>query len=227
MRNGKRNEGSSLICVVFMVALLSVVSVGYMCMADHNMRYMVRTRKYREARTAAKSIHQSFCEAVSCGESEAMDQIWDMFEEDCGEIREEMEAMEEEESEGEDREDMEDEDEYGYDWKLLLKERLGEKEYTAVGHGEHEEKDMEVEITLKAVPAKGQAVVHTVVTYSGYHISLAAQILFDNKSGDRIEIPPPEGGSWSEACEAAAFYRTGNGVYRYYEEEEGSDHPGE
>lgn len=226
MRNGKRNEGSSLIYVVFMVALLSVVSVGYMCMADHNMRYLIRARKYREARTAAKSIHQSFCEAVSCGDSEAMDKIWDMFEEDCSEVREEMEALEAEASEEEEGEDTE-EEECGYDWKLLLVERLEEKEYTAVGHGKHEKKNMEVEITLRAVPAKGQAFVHTAVTYSGYRISLAAQILFDNKSGELIEIPPPEGGSWQEACEAAAFCRTGNGVYRYYEEEEGSDHPGE
>ena len=96
-------RGSSMIYVVLLMTLLSVLSCGYMAVSRHNMQAALDSRRYMEAQLSAKTIHRSFCEAVSSGDSTAMNLVWQSFQEDCDRVREEFDAMmdEEEENEGE------------------------------------------------------------------------------------------------------------------------------
>ena len=104
--NNEHTRGSSLMYVVLLMTLLAVLSSGYMAISRYNMKAALNNRRYMEAQLSAKTIHRSFCEAVSSGESPAMNLIWQNFQEDCDRVREEFDAMmdEEEAEEGEDGE---------------------------------------------------------------------------------------------------------------------------
>ena len=103
-KNNGHTRGSSLMYVVLLMTLLAVLSSGYMAISRYNMKAALKNRRYMEAQLSAKTIHRSFCEAVSSGESPAMNLIWQNFQEDCDRVREEFDAMmdEEEAEEGED-----------------------------------------------------------------------------------------------------------------------------
>ena len=105
-KNNGHTRGSSLMYVVLLMTLLAVLSSGYMAISRYNMKAALKNRRYMEAQLSAKTIHRSFCEAVSSGESPAMNLIWQNFQEDCDRVREEFDAMmdEEEAEEGEDGE---------------------------------------------------------------------------------------------------------------------------
>lgn len=67
-RPGKRGEqGSSLIYVILSITLLSVFSCGYMAISRYQMKSVLTERTYMEAQITAKTIHSTFCEAVSSG----------------------------------------------------------------------------------------------------------------------------------------------------------------
>ena len=65
-------RGSSLMYVVLLMTLLTVLSSGYMAISRYNMKAALNSRRYMEAQLSSKTIHRSFCEAVSSGESPAM-----------------------------------------------------------------------------------------------------------------------------------------------------------
>ena len=91
---GKRGEqGSSLIYVILSITLLSVFSCGYMAISRYQMKSVLTERTYMEAQITAKTIHSTFCEAVSSGNSQAINSIWQCFEEDCRMVREEYDEM--------------------------------------------------------------------------------------------------------------------------------------
>ena len=93
-RPGKRGEqGSSLIYVILSITLLSVFSCGYMAISRYQMKSVLTERTYMEAQITAKTIHSTFCEAVSSGNSQAINSIWQCFEEDCRMVREEYDEM--------------------------------------------------------------------------------------------------------------------------------------
>lgn len=117
-RIGFRDErGSSMIYVILFITLLAVFTCGYMSIAGYNRKTTKSSRNYMEAQMAAKTIHRTFCEAVSSGDSEAMNCIWQSFEEDCSRVREEYEEMlaeeEEEQDDGMEDDGMEDGVDYG------------------------------------------------------------------------------------------------------------------
>ena len=91
--NNEHTRGSSLMYVVLLMTLLAVLSSGYMAISRYNMKAALKNRRYMEAQLSAKTIHRSFCEAVSSGESPAMNLIWQNFQEDCDRVREEFDAM--------------------------------------------------------------------------------------------------------------------------------------
>ena len=88
-KNNGHTRGSSLMYVVLLMTLLAVLSSGYMAISRYNMKAALKNRRYMEAQLSAKTIHRSFCEAVSSGESPAMNLIWQNFQEDCDRVREE------------------------------------------------------------------------------------------------------------------------------------------
>lgn len=87
-KNNGHTRGSSLMYVVLLMTLLAVLSSGYMAISRYNMKAALKNRRYMEAQLSAKTIHRSFCEAVSSGESPAMNLIWQNFQEDCDRVRE-------------------------------------------------------------------------------------------------------------------------------------------
>lgn len=146
--NNEHTRGSSLMYVVLLMTLLAVLSSGYMAISRYNMKAALKNRRYMEAQLSAKTIHRSFCEAVSSGESPAMNLIWQNFQEDCDRVREEFDAMmdEEEAEEGEDGElkaesfsSEEDTDttdaEEELRWERYLYHALGNKKYVVRGKG--------------------------------------------------------------------------------------------
>ncbi len=147
-KNNGHTRGSSLMYVVLLMTLLAVLSSGYMAISRYNMKAALKNRRYMEAQLSAKTIHRSFCEAVSSGESPAMNLIWQNFQEDCDRVREEFDAMmdEEEAEEGEDGElkaesfsSEEDTDttdaEEERRWERYLYHALGNKKYVVHGKG--------------------------------------------------------------------------------------------
>ncbi|WP_027641531.1 hypothetical protein [Enterocloster clostridioformis] len=145
--NNGNTRGSSLMYVVLLMTLLAVLSGGYMAISRYNMKAALSRRRYMEAQLSAKTIHRSFCEAVSSGESPAMNLIWQSFQEDCDRLREEFDAMMDEEDaeteEGKERglkaeesdseEDMATEEEIR--WERYLYHALGNKKYVVRGKG--------------------------------------------------------------------------------------------
>ena len=160
-------RGSSLMYVVLLMTLLTVLSSGYMAISRYNMKAALNSRRYMEAQLSSKTIHRSFCEAVSSGESPAMNLIWQSFQEDCDRLREEFDEMmdEEEAEEGEDgelkaeassleegmdaEEDMATEEDTAAEedmaaeeeirWERYLYHALGNKEYVVRGKGVSED----------------------------------------------------------------------------------------
>ena len=243
-KNNGHTRGSSLMYVVLLMTLLAVLSSGYMAISRYNMKAALKNRRYMEAQLSAKTIHRSFCEAVSSGESPAMNLIWQNFQEDCDRVREEFDAMmdEEEAEEGEDGElkaesfsSEEDTDttdaEEELRWERYLYHALGNKEYVVRGKGVSEDSGVidddaaeapaadsptTIDITLTAHPLKSLATVHTRVVSSGYSFSLMADIVFDGRDGSVMVIRKPYRSSGGDGPEVKV-YLNGNGVYRYYE----------
>jgi len=136
--------GSSLIYVVLLMTLLAVLSSGYMAVSRYNIRAALKDRRYMEAQLSAKTIHRSFCEAVSSGESPAMNLIWQDFQEDCDRVRERFDEMMDEEEAGqreegelkvEDSASEEDMDTEEIHWERYLYHALGNKKYEVRGRG--------------------------------------------------------------------------------------------
>lgn len=230
------SRGSSMIYVIFMIALLSVFSCGYMAVSRFNMRAAITANLYMEAQLTAKTIHTSFSEAVSSGDSSAMNCLWDRFEEDIQMVREEYDEMVSEEEELDMAEaDIGDEDgtqsirnpvsepdnetresEENQRFERYLRQALGNKEYIINGTSIADD-SLNVEITLKAAPLEKTAYVHTKVMCNGYRFSMKADIVFDNSDGAVMTISRP-----GRRSSAGGFtvYLEGNGVYRYYEDED-------
>lgn len=206
-------QGGSMIYVIMLMAMLAIMSTGFLYMSHYSLESVLHNREYMEAQATAKMIHQSFCMDVSGGSSAAMNRIWEEFEEDG--------LMMAESGDGED-----------------ILEALKRKEYSAEGRGENA--DLTVEITLTARPGNGEATVTTRVTRHGFTFSLGADIRFDDTDGETLIIPlpqkdesgeggadtgeegMPEGGSQEDSAEngtpdSLCFYMRGLGVYRYYE----------
>ena len=237
--NNEHTRGSSLMYVVLLMTLLAVLSSGYMAISRYNMKAALNNRRYMEAQLSAKTIHRSFCEAVSSGESPAMNLIWQNFQEDCDRVREEFDAMmdEEEAEEGEDGElkaesfsSEEDTDttdaEEELRWERYLYHALGNKKYVIRGKGSSEDSSVidddgadrttTIDITLTAHPLKSLATVRTRVESSGYSFSMMADIVFDDRDGSVMVIGKPYRSSRGDDPEVKV-YLNGNGVYRYYE----------
>ena len=79
--------------MILSITLLSVFSCGYMAISRYQMKSVLTERTYMEAQITAKTIHSTFCEAVSSGNSQAINSIWQCFEEDCRMVREEYDEM--------------------------------------------------------------------------------------------------------------------------------------
>lgn len=201
--------GGSLVYVMILITFLGILSAGFLYMTESSRRAVMNNRAYIEARTAARSIHQSFCEAVSSNTSEAMDMLWACFEEDCEAAGGEYETAA---GDGEPEEDLEGlliEEDGGtaqLQWEAFLRDCLEEKAYVATG-GEELPEQMSVRITLTAFPLKSKATVHTAVVYNRYHFSMNGDILFDNLEGSSLDL-----GRGFAIC-------TEGGVCRYYGDE--------
>ena len=237
-------EGSSKIYVILLVALLSVLSSGYMAISRYNMKAALLNRNYMEAQMMAKSIHRSFSEAVSAGDSDAMNYLWDCFGQDCDAVRQEYEEMMDREPEegGTDEDDgggeASEEDADGR-WERYLHQKLGHKEYEILGQASEAglagaapastggeaaaastDPDLQIDIRLTAMPLDGTACVHTKVAYKGFHFSMMADIVFNDSDGAVMTIRKP-GPHRSRVSDGdTQVYLNGNGVYRYYEDEE-------
>lgn len=222
-------RGSSLMYVVLLMTLLTVLSSGYMAISRYNMKAALNSRRYMEAQLSSKTIHRSFCEAVSSGESPAMNLIWQSFQEDCDRLREEFDEMMDEEEDMATEEDTAAEEEIR--WERYLYHALGNKEYVVRGKGVSEDSGVidddaakapaadsptTIDITLTAQPLKSLATVHTRVVSSGYSFSLMADIVFDDRDGSVMVIRKPYRSSGGDGPEVKV-YLNGNGVYRYYE----------
>lgn len=222
-------QGSSLMYVVLLMTLLTVLSSGYMAISRYNMKAALNSRRYMEAQLSSKTIHRSFCEAVSSGESPAMNLIWQSFQEDCDRLREEFDEMMDEEEDMATEEDTAAEEEIR--WERYLYHALGNKEYVVRGKGVSEDSGVidddaakapaadsptTIDITLTAQPLKSLATVHTRVVSSGYSFSLMADIVFDGRDGSVMVIRKPYRSSGGDGPEVKV-YLNGNGVYRYYE----------
>ena len=208
-------QGGSLMYVVVIMTMFTILSTGFLYLSNYNMESSVKNREYMEAQTTARLVHQSFCQAVSDGTSNAMERIWEQFEEDSREIT----------------------DEAGWMNGEQLLRRLEKLEYVSEGHGGSG--DLNVKIRLTARPGMGQAAVHTRVSRHGYTFTMNADILFDDPEGETLEIEVPEregdgdegedggleleGGPAIKPDEGSArepeileFYTRGKGVLRYY-----------
>ena len=245
-RPGKRGEqGSSLIYVILSITLLSVFSCGYMAISRYQMKSVLTERTYMEAQITAKTIHSTFCEAVSSGNSQAINSIWQCFEEDCRMVREEYDEMMDSQEDGGGEGDIPDEamegdtqvygdgeedgSAYGEDghagdpepedrWERYLYHALGDKEYVMKGSRSLADGSLEVEISLAAKPLDEKASVHTEVVCNGYAFSLGADIVFDNSDGAVMTIGRDISSRSRRSNGNVEIYLSGNGVYRYYED---------
>jgi len=158
-----RTEGGSLLYVIFFVTLLSILSCGYMAASKYHIRAALKNRAYMEARLTARMIHNSFCEAVRMGESEALGLLMDEFENDSSDL----EADEENDD---------------------IDEELEDKEYMTVGEGSYTDENGDpctVRIRLKAYPVRGTAFVDTWTKTGGFSMHLESEVPL----GDTENIP--------------------------------------
>ena len=159
-----RTEGGSLLYVIFFVTLLSILSCGYMAASKYHIRAALKNRAYMEARLTARMIHNSFCEAVRMGESEALGLLMDEFEEN-----------------GIDEESV-------IDKENDIDEELEDKEYMTVGEGSYTDENGDpctVRIRLKAYPVRGTAFVDTWTKTGGFSMHLESEVPL----GDAENIP--------------------------------------
>ena len=240
-------RGSSLMYVVLLMTLLTVLSGGYMAISRYNMKAALNSRRYMEAQLSSKTIHRSFCEAVSSGESPAMNLIWQSFQEDCDRLREEFDEMmdEEEAEEGEDgelkaeassleegmdaEEDMATEEEIR--WERYLYHALGNKEYVVRGKGVSEDSDVIDDDAAEAPAADSPTTIDITLTAQPLK-SLATVHTRVVSSGYSFSLMADivfDGRDGSVMVIRKPYrssggdgpevkvYLNGNGVYRYYE----------
>lgn len=223
MGRGLGTGGGSMVYVIFLVALLSIFSCAYMAASSYNVKAVVASRRYFEAQLTAKTIHTSFSEAVSSGDSPAMSCLWDLFNGDVELVREEYDRiMSGEDEVGEEMGMISDADIENIkaqdDFEQYLKQALDQKEYVINGVSTSgNEEDLAVEITLKAKPLEETAYVHTKVICNGYRFSMKADIVFDNSDGAVMKTGTDRRRTSSNGI---TVYLEGNGVYRYYEDDD-------
>ena len=245
--NNGHTRGSSLMYVVLLMTLLAVLSGGYMAISRYNMKAALSRRRYMEAQLSAKTIHRSFCEAVSSGESPAMNLIWQSFQEDCDRLREEFDEMmdEEEAEEGEDgelkaeasslEEDMATEEDTAAEeeirWERYLYHALGNKEYVVRGKGVSEDSDVIDDDAAEAPAADSPTTIDITLTAQPLK-SLATVHTRVVSSGYSFSLMADivfDGRDGSVMVIRKPYrssggdgpevkvYLNGNGVYRYYE----------
>ena len=240
-------RGSSLMYVVLLMTLLTVLSGGYMAISRYNMKAALNSRRYMEAQLSSKTIHRSFCEAVSSGESPAMNLIWQSFQEDCDRLREEFDEMmdEEEAEEGEDgelkaeasslEEDMATEEDTAAEeeirWDRYLYHALGNKDYVVRGNGVSEDSDVIDDDAAEAPAADSPTTIDITLTAQPLK-SLATVHTWVVSSGYSFSLMADivfDGRDGSVMVIRKPYrssggdgpevkvYLNGNGVYRYYE----------
>ena len=240
-------RGSSLMYVVLLMTLLAVLSSGYMAISRYNMKAALNSRRYMEAQLSSKTIHRSFCEAVSSGESPAMNLIWQSFQEDCDRLREEFdEMMDEEEAEEEEdgelkaeasslEEDMATEEDTAAEeeirWERYLYHALGNKEYVVRGKGVSEDSGVIDDDAAEAPAADSPTTIDITLTAQPLK-SLATVHTWVVSSGYSFSLMADivfDGRDGSVMVIRKPYrssggdgpevkvYLNGNGVYRYYE----------
>ena len=246
-KNNGHTRGSSLMYVVLLMTLLAVLSSGYMAISRYNMKAALNSRRYMEAQLSSKTIHRSFCEAVSSGESPAMNLIWQSFQEDCDRLREEFDEMmdEEEAEEGEDgelkaeasslEEDMATEEDTAAEeeirWERYLYHALGNKEYVVRGKGVSEDSGVIDDDAAETPAADSPTTIDITLTAQPLK-SLATVHTWVVSSGYSFSLMADivfDGRDGSVMVIRKPYrssggdgpevkvYLNGNGVYRYYE----------
>ena len=188
-----RTEGGSLLYVIFFVTLLSILSCGYMAASKYHIRAALKNRAYMEARLTARMIHNSFCEAVRMGESEALGLLMDEFENDSSDLEADEENDDIDEENGIDEESVIDkendiDEESVIDKENDIDEELEDKEYMTVGEGSYTDENGDpctVRIRLKAYPVRGTAFVDTWTKTGGFSMHLESEVPL----GDAENIP--------------------------------------
>lgn len=172
------SEGGSLLYVIFFVTLLSVLACGYMAVTRYHISAALKNRAYMEARLTTRMIHNSFCEAVRLGESEALLLLMDEYENDS--------LQEEEDPDGSDPESPHFEDPDPESTDLGENDtaiNLEEKEYITEGEGSYTDENGDpcsVRIRLKAYPAQGTAFVDTWTHIGGFSMHLESEVSLEN-----------------------------------------------
>ena len=156
--------------MIFFITLLSVFACGFMAVSRYHIKMALKNRAYMEARLTTHMIHNSFCEAVSKGESDALRLLWNQYEGD----------LEDEEAEENENEDIPETEGAGADGITKLdadeiqdtNERqdaderqdtdldLEDREYITEGTGSYTDekgKPCEVRIRLKLEPVEEKA----------------------------------------------------------------------
>ena len=176
-----RSEGGSLLYVIFFVTLLSVLACSYMAVTRCHIHAALKNRSYMEARLTTRMIHNSFCEAVRLGESEAFVLLMDEFENDSSDLEADEENDDIDEENGIDEESV-------IDKENDIDEELEDKEYMTVGEGSYTDENGDpctVRIRLKAYPVRGTAFVDTWTKTGGFSMHLESEVPL----GDAENIP--------------------------------------
>lgn len=181
--HGDDREGGSLLYVIFFITLLSVFACGFMAVSRYHIKMALKNRAYMEARLTTHMIHNSFCEAVSKGESDALRLLWNQYEGD----------LEDEEAEENENEDIPETEGAGADgitklmqmkYKIQMKDRmqildLEDREYITEGTGSYTDEKgepCEVRIRLKLEPVEEKAYVDTWTKISGFSMHLEGEV---------------------------------------------------
>lgn len=161
-----RSEGGSLLYVIFFVTLLSVLACSYMAVTRYHIHAALKNRSYMEARLTTRMIHNSFCEAVRLGESEAFVLLMDEFENDR--LEQEREESEREENGIEEKD---------------IDEDLENKEYMIQGEGNYTDEKgnpCSVCIRLRAYPGQGTAFTDTWTQIGEFSMHLESEVTLEN-----------------------------------------------
>lgn len=187
--HGDGREGGSLLYVIFFITLLSVFACGFMAVSRYHIKMALKNRAYMEARLTTHMIHNSFCEAVSKGESDALRLLWNQYEGD----------LEDEEAEENENEDIPETEGAGADGITKLdadeiqdtNERqdaderqdtdldLEDREYITEGTGSYTDEKgepCEVRIRLKLEPVEEKDYVDTWTKISGFSMHLEGEV---------------------------------------------------
>ncbi len=182
---GNGREGGSLLYVIFFITLLSVFACGFMAVSRYHIKTALKNRAYMEARLTTRMIHNSFCEAVSTGESDALKLLWNQYE---GDLESEETADEEETEKTEDlmTVDPNEPDEMSEPDADEIKDvdlDLEDREYVTEGTGSYTDEkggSCEVRIRLKLEPVEEKAYVDTWTKISGFSMHLEGEVLLQN-----------------------------------------------